>query len=366
MGSDHRVVSAKVKLSLRVPKKAAAHPMKRIDWKEVSSSSELSKDFAIQVFNKFQALSSPDIDSGNVEEVYSNLVKATEEVALAILPRKKGRRQLEHSASPSVADARCKLKSTSLAYHQFPSQLRKVAMITAKKELEDAYLEAEVEYISGKINDLSSHHINNKHHLAWETVKDLAGKNATSSVRIKGGSAKKRLENWKNHFQNLLGREARLPHDSMLPSVQISEPLDINTDPFTLSELNSVIEQLKPCKAFGPDNIPALLWKDTHFHTLLLSLCNHTFATCKPPNVWHTSQIIPIPKKGDLSLATNYRGISLMSIAAKIFNKLLLNRLIPFVGPILRKNQNGFTRGRSTLSQILCLRRLIEESSLSI
>ena len=55
----------------------------------------------------------------------------------------------------------------------------------------------------------------------------------------------------------------------------------------------------------------------------------------------------------------------LTAISAKIYNKLLLNRLIPFVGPILRKNQNGFRRGRSTLSQILCLRRLIEESNLS-
>ena len=54
-----------------------------------------------------------------------------------------------------------------------------------------------------------------------------------------------------------------------------------------------------------------------------------------------------------------------MPISAKIYNKLLLNRLIPFVGPILRKNQNGFRRGRSTLSQILCLCRLIEESNLS-
>ena len=59
------------------------------------------------------------------------------------------------------------------------------------------------------------------------------------------------------------------------------------------------------------------------------------------------------------------RGILLMPIAAKIYNKFLLNRLIPFVGPILCKNQNGFRRGRSTLSQILFLRRMIEESNLS-
>ena len=54
-----------------------------------------------------------------------------------------------------------------------------------------------------------------------------------------------------------------------------------------------------------------------------------------------------------------------MSIAAKLYNKMILNRLVPFVEPLLRKNQNGFRRGRSTLSQILCLRRIIEECNLS-
>ena len=54
-----------------------------------------------------------------------------------------------------------------------------------------------------------------------------------------------------------------------------------------------------------------------------------------------------------------------MAIAAKLCNKMILNRLIPFIEPLLRNNQNGFRRGRSTLSQILCLRRLLEESQAS-
>ena len=49
-----------------------------------------------------------------------------------------------------------------------------------------------------------------------------------------------------------------------------------------------------------------------------------------------------------------------MPIAAKIYNKLLLNRIVPEVDPLLRKNQNGFRRGRSTLSQILSIRRILE------
>ena len=112
---------------------------------------------------------------------------------------------------------------------------------------------------------------------------------------------------------------------------------------------------------FGPDNIPPILWKDPEFHSILLEYCNHAFISSVCPKVWPTSQIIPFPKKGDLSLATNYRGISLLSIAAKIYNKLILNRLIPKVDPLLRNNQNGFRAGRSTLSQILTLRRILEE-----
>ena len=134
--------------------------------------------------------------------------------------------------------------------------------------------------------------------------------------------------------------------------------------PFTLSEFKAATKQPKPSKVFGPDNIPALIWKDEHFEDLLLNLSNQTFTTNKCPTIWHRSQIIPMPKKGDLSLATHYIGISLMPIAAKLYNRLILNRLIPFVEPVLRNNQNGFRRGRSTLSQILCLRRIIEESQL--
>ena len=70
--------------------------------------------------------------------------------------------------------------------------------------------------------------------------------------------------------------------------------------------------------------------------------------------------ILPFPKKGDLRLAKNYRGIALTSIAAKIYNPLLRNRIEPEIDNILRKNQNGFRRNRSTTSQILTIGRILE------
>ena len=47
------------------------------------------------------------------------------------------------------------------------------------------------------------------------------------------------------------------------------------------------------------------------------------------------------------------------SIAAKIYNALLCNLIEPKIDNILRKNQNGFWRNRSTTSQILTIRRIL-------
>ena len=89
--------------------------------------------------------------------------------------------------------------------------------------------------------------------------------------------------------------------------------------------------------------------------------CSEVFSTLIPPSQWTTSVIVPLPKKGDLSLMTNYRGISLLSITAKVYNKILLNRIRDHVDPILRSNQAGFRSGRSFLGeQIHILRRIME------
>ena len=70
--------------------------------------------------------------------------------------------------------------------------------------------------------------------------------------------------------------------------------------------------------------------------------------------------ILPFPKKSDLGLAKNYRGITLTSIAAKIYSALQRNHIEPKIDNILRKNQNGFQRNRSTTSQILTICRILE------
>ena len=78
------------------------------------------------------------------------------------------------------------------------------------------------------------------------------------------------------------------------------------------------------------------------------------------PEQWRISNIIPVPKKGDLTDTNNYRGISLTSMVTKTINRMILNRIHPEVEKQLRDNENGFRKGRSTTSHIITLRSILE------
>ena len=67
----------------------------------------------------------------------------------------------------------------------------------------------------------------------------------------------------------------------------------------------------------------------------------------------------PLPLEGDLGIAKNYLGITLTSIAAKIYNALLHNCIEPKIEKILWRNQNGFQKNQSTTLQILTIHRIL-------
>ena len=103
VGSDHRIVSSSVTLSLRVPRKVPSDPMKQIDWREVSSNKDLSGQYAINVYNKFSELSCPD---DTVETRYSNLIAANGEIALSSLPKKPKNKHTQLSSHHHLSSAR--------------------------------------------------------------------------------------------------------------------------------------------------------------------------------------------------------------------------------------------------------------------
>ena len=113
-------------------------------------------------------------------------------------------------------------------------------------------------------------------------------------------------------------------------------------------------------KSPGIDSIPNEVLKLPEMRGVLLNCLNTLLADGNLPSSLITSLLVTIPKKGDLSLATNYRGIALMPTISKLFDRLLLHRLRKALNPHLRTNQNGFRPDRSTQQHIMCLRILLD------
>ena len=58
----------------------------------------------------------------------------------------------------------------------------------------------------------------------------------------------------------------------------------------------------------------------------------------------------------------SYRPISLLCVSYKILERLIYNRVEPIVDPLLRKEQAGFRRGKSTVDQVVLLTQNIGDS----
>ncbi|KAJ4929967.1 hypothetical protein JOQ06_018983 [Pogonophryne albipinna] len=132
--------------------------------------------------------------------------------------------------------------------------------------------------------------------------------------------------------------------------------LPIDDGPFTASELARAKSTVREGKSAGPDGIPPGVLKYCDLDDLILDFCNLALLHNRQPDIWSLSNIIPVPKAGDL-----YRGIRLTCITAKVYNRMILNRIRHAIDPHQRENQNGFREGRTTAAQILALRRMIEE-----
>ncbi|XP_065664351.1 uncharacterized protein LOC136086037 [Hydra vulgaris] len=73
------------------------------------------------------------------------------------------------------------------------------------------------------------------------------------------------------------------------------------------------------------------------------------------PQIWKDADIIPISKKGDKKLVTNYRPISLTCTIVKIFEKIIQKHIFIHLlkNNLLTPSQHGFYPGRSCETNLL-------------
>jgi len=92
---------------------------------------------------------------------------------------------------------------------------------------------------------------------------------------------------------------------------------------------------------------------------------NLSLSQCRFPSIWKESFIIPLFKKGNKSDISNYRGIAKLSSIPKLFEKIITCQLQHHCRSIISPCQHGFTRCRSTSTNLLEFTSLITRGFLT-
>ncbi|KAH6567138.1 hypothetical protein BASA62_006276 [Batrachochytrium salamandrivorans] len=153
--------------------------------------------------------------------------------------------------------------------------------------------------------------------------------------------------------------------------------------PFSLRELDHALGSMHPRKAPGDDGITTALMQaiahDPKDHgtgdvnldrpgaLALLRVANTIFLSGVIPKVWRCATIISIPKKGDATLASNLRGISLINVGLKILCKMVQARLSSLLesNNVLVPEQGGFRTREESTAQVCALMDILRRRQIA-
>ncbi|MES9994334.1 MAG: reverse transcriptase family protein [Candidatus Thiodiazotropha sp.] len=197
----------------------------------------------------------------------------------------------------------------------------------------------------------------------WSTLKTFISPNSKSTIPplecngniITDDRDKSNVLN--NYFQSqtlLNDQDAILPD---LPPSSVESQLQ--TIVLTPPEVELVLETLPIGKASGPNGLSNRIIRALS-HELSYPFCclfNQSLQTGMVPTSYKEANVCPVPKKGDLSMVSNYRPISLLNAEDKVFERLIFKYLFNHLqdNNLLSSLQSGFIPGDSTINQLTFL-----------
>ena len=134
----------------------------------------------------------------------------------------------------------------------------------------------------------------------------------------------------------------------------------------SIEELRKSISKIENGKAGGSSGILPEMVKtacqDSDFMDRLLELSHAVWQEKCVPKDWADAVLIHIPKKGDMSVCDNWRGISLLDVVGKVIARVLQDRLQRLAEEELLESQCGFRKGRGCTDMIFTVRQIAEKA----
>ncbi|CAF1675979.1 unnamed protein product [Rotaria magnacalcarata] len=198
-----------------------------------------------------------------------------------------------------------------------------------------------------------------------QSVEDMPIHNKYGTLLLNSND---RLERWKEFYSELLNVNSIIEPtllDQIKPASLSTMEQHRQDKEATLDEVQQALQQMKNRKAPDKDNVTAELLKAggipviKWLHEIFVDIWKNEQMVAD----WTLAIIIRLYKnKGDKKICDNYRGISLLVVASKIFTRVILNRIQLLIDKQLLEEQAGFRTNRSTIDQVFILKMVMEKT----
>ena len=290
VSTDHRIVTAKIRLSLRKNTKRTS-TTKHYDWPHLNNR-DIRDKYVLELRNRFETLQEKREKSTPNDE-YENLVNAHLETKS--IPTKFKTKYRVAWETLAVREKRARVKTASKSYRKKPTNTNALKLKTAQYQLAGIYIKEQTEYIQNQIDKIRDSVEDRQSRIAWQTINEVSRRKNTAKAKQKAANQHKRIKLWKQHFENLQGNPPKITHEPITRI--ISKQLDIKLGPFTQEELDSVLRKIKNRKAAGLNEIPPEVWKTRQFDDILLRHYNAVYNQ-NPIDRWMKGCVLPFPEKG--------------------------------------------------------------------
>ena len=351
--SDHFLVVATVDLYTKWKKMKPLNT--RTTDKQVYKVHLLNEDsirlLYIQRLNKLLETLPTD---ENIEEEWKKLEGAVSKVGNEVLGRKKIRKSRRGLRiwNQEIEDAINEKQRAYLNKINHPSEINDEIYRQKRNYCKQITRTAHEESWDRFISTIEAD-IHGRQNIAYKVMRSM---NSEEKDRLMINNIKK--EEWIEHYRRLWQTD-----ETEETILETENTRGLGLDDLTMDEMTEALKTIKNRKATGINGVNAEMWKygGTMLHLRLLHLFNMCWKTGQVPKAWNEAKVISLFKKGNKNDCGNYRGISLIDTAYKIYAKILNNRIKTIMEHLIGEEQMGFRKGRSTIDGVFTLQQIMEK-----
>ena len=201
----------------------------------------------------------------------------------------------------------------------------------------------------------------------WNTINDVIGRGKKSSPQNKfkddSGNYHNNSENISNHFNDFfvnIGPKLASSIDNSgtyyYDYLHNAKTTNMFMKPIVETDVIKIVQKFNPNKSAGNDDIGNFVVKKVCNEIVkpLTNIFNLSISTGIVPDKLKIAKVIPIYKKQDKEVFSNYRPVSLLPCFSKILERLVFDRCLDYINnnTILNDKQFGFRPKHSTYMAI--------------